>query len=109
MYLCPLLEVRGKAPVWSLAIHPSARATVMKTQWVLLLPNVCCGMDVASTTAFASSSSVGAWLRGLPLFEGLEVDLTPLGKALMWPALVASSTPMYLLISLALRPGKPLR
>ena len=55
----------------------------MKTQWVLLLPDVFCGVVVVSTTAFAVSSSVGAWLRGLPLFEGLEVDLTPLGKALM--------------------------
>ena len=46
---------------------------------------------------------------GLPQFDLMLVDLNPFCVCLRWPISVASSTPMNLLIDLALKPGSPRR
>ena len=110
MYVLPLLDTLGNAPVWSLAINPSANLTVMNTKFVFAFTGSCCGIVIASTIASVlSSAKIYVVVRGLPLFVVDAVDCVPLGNWRMCPASVTSSMAMNLLIALAVKPGHPWR
>ena len=76
MYLFPLLDVLRYAPVWLLAMDPSASLTVMKMCFVLALFGVCDGIAVASNDASLRSM---AWMvvAFCPRFDFVVVDPFP--------------------------------
>ena len=81
MYLWPLLLALENAPVWSLAIHPSASFTVMKTRLVFLLLDFFVGTVIASDiAAYLFSVWISFVVCDLPRLDWVVVDLVPAGR-----------------------------
>ena len=108
MYWFPLFEILRNFPVWSLDMKPSAFWTVMKTIFVFLFSGACVGSVFASSMAAVRYCDETSNF-GRPRLDLVVVEPFPFWIWRMWPILVASSMPIYLLMAFAVKPGHPLR
>ena len=108
MYVLPLFDTLGKAPVCLLAMKLSASLTVMNTWRVFLFCGSWGWTYIAFSDAVSRSKMCSVLLVRL-CFVSAVVEHTPLGLCCMCPTSVAHSTPMYGLMVSAVRPGHPWR